>query len=109
MIIELPAAIAAFFTADRAGDADRIAQGFTEDAQVLDERKRHTGREAIRRWMADASTRFDYTSEPVAIAEEGGRTIVTSHLVGNFPGSPVDLRYIFELRDDRIASLEIRP
>lgn len=38
---------------------------------------------------------------------EGGRTIVTSHLVGDFPGSPIDLRYLFVLADTKIAQLEI--
>jgi hypothetical protein len=35
--------------------------------------------------------------------------IVTSRLTGNFPGSPVDLRFLFELQGDKIASLEIIP
>ena len=38
-----------------------------------------------------------------------GKTIVTSRLVGNVPGSPVDLRYFFKLEGDKIASLEIIP
>ena len=57
--------------------------------------------------MANASTLYTYTAEPFDIAEDGPRTIVTSHLVGNFPGSPVDLRYFFALRGDQIAELEI--
>jgi hypothetical protein len=32
---------------------------------------------------------------------------VTSHVVGDFPGSPVNLRYFFVLEGDKIASLEI--
>jgi len=36
-------------------------------------------------------------------------TVVTSRLTGNFPGSPVDLRYFFRLEGDKIASLEIVP
>jgi len=35
--------------------------------------------------------------------------VVTSHVVGDFPGSPIDLRYLFVLDDDRIAELEIVP
>lgn len=35
--------------------------------------------------------------------------IVTAHLTGNFPGSPVDLRYAFTLSGDKIARLEIVP
>ncbi len=37
------------------------------------------------------------TPEPLAVI----------HLEGNFPGSPVDLRYRFAMRDDLIASLVI--
>jgi hypothetical protein len=35
--------------------------------------------------------------------------VVTSRLIGNFPGSPVDLRFFFELEGDKIASLEVIP
>ena len=52
---------------------------------------------------------WDYTVEPFALAQQDGRTVVTSHLVGNFPGSPVDLRYFFVLKDGMIAELEIVP
>lgn len=38
-----------------------------------------------------------------------GRIVVTAHLVGDFPGSPTDLRYFFVLEDDKIADLEITP
>ena len=36
-------------------------------------------------------------------------TVVTCRLTGNFPGSPVDLRFFFELEGDKIASLEVIP
>ena len=109
MTIELPGAIAAYFSADKQGDAQAISDCFTQDAVVVDEGNTYTGRDAIRQWMANASTQYTYTAEPFALAEEGGRTIVTSHLVGNFPGSPVDLQYFFVLQNDKIAELEIVP
>jgi hypothetical protein len=37
------------------------------------------------------------------------RFVVSSRLTGNFPGSPVDLRFIFRLEGGKIASLEIAP
>ncbi len=40
---------------------------------------------------------------------EGRKIVVTSHLVGDFPGSPIDLRFIFTLEGGGIASLEILP
>lgn len=109
MTIQLPDAIEAYFSADKKGNAQATAEGFTQDATVVDEGNAYTGRDAIRRWMANASTQYTYTVEPFDIAKDGQRTIVTSHLVGNFPGSPVDLRYVFVLRGDKIAELEIVP
>ncbi len=75
----------------------------------MDEGNSYAGRDAIRQWMANASTQYSYTVEPFALSEEGGRAVITSHLVGNFPGSPVDLRYFFVLRGNKIAELEIVP
>lgn len=109
MSIDLPGVIEAYFKADKKGNAQAISECFTQDAVVVDEGNTYTGRGAIRQWMANASTNYTYTVEPFALVEEGGRTVVTSHLVGNFPGSPVDLRYVFVLKDGIIAELEIVP
>ena len=63
----------------------------------------------IKEWKTDASAKYEYTSEPIACEAKEGKTVVTSHLVGNFPSSPVDLRFFFELEGGKIASLEIIP
>ena len=106
MPITLPKPIKAYFTVDRINSAN-MAQCFTENAVVLDEGKMHTGRAAIQRWKSNASAKFDYVSEPIAVAEENGGIVVTGRVTGNFPGSPVDLRYTFVLEGDAIARLEI--
>jgi hypothetical protein len=41
--------------------------------------------------------------------QKDGVIIVTSRLTGNFPGSPVDLRFFFRLERGKIAALEIIP
>ena len=109
MSIDLPNVIDAYFKADKKGNAEAISECFTLHATVVDEGNTYIGRDAIRQWMANASTKYTYTVEPFSLAEEGGRTVVTSHLVGDFPGSPVDLRYFFVLKDGMIAELEIVP
>ena len=106
MPVSLPAPIAAYFAADQ-GDGDAVARCFTEDAVVTDERQTHTGREAIRRWKTEASSKFSYTTEPFAVDEAAGAIVVSAHVAGNFPGSPVDLRYAFVLEGEQIAQLEI--
>lgn len=107
MSIELPQPIAAYFASDSRGDAQAISDCFTQGAVVVDEGNTHTGRDAIRQWITNASTKYAYTVEPFALSQNGETTIVTSRLVGNFPGSPVDLRYIFVLSGLGIDRLEI--
>lgn len=109
MSIELPGPIAHYFAADKGSDPASLAACFTLDGTVVDEGNTYAGRDAIRQWLANASTQYTYTVEPFALAHEDGRIIVTSHLAGNFPGSPVDLRYLFTLEGDLIAALEIMP
>lgn len=106
MPITLPSPVAAYFAADQS-DADAVVQCFAQHAVVVDERHTHEGRDSIRRWKAEASAKFHYTAAPYAISEEGGQTIVTAHVSGDFPGSPVDLRYAFVVEDGKIARLEI--
>jgi hypothetical protein len=108
MTLELPEPIVAYFEADKT-DNEAVAQCFTEEAVVKDEGQTYNGRAAIKKWKADVSAKYEYTNEPFACERMGGKTVVTSRLTGNFPGSPVNLRFFFELEGDRIASLEIIP
>lgn len=107
MAISLPQMIAEYFAADRTGDEEAVARCFTEDAVVRDEGHTHAGRGAIATWKAASTGKYSYTAEPFVLATEGERTIVTSRLTGDFPGSPVDLRYLFVLAENGIALLEI--
>ncbi len=107
MTIKLPKGIKAYFDADRDGSPDAIAATFTENGLVKDKGKTHEGCDAIRQWMAAASQEYSYAVEPFLIATEHGRTVVTGHVVGTFPGSPIDLRYLFVLAGDKVAELEI--
>jgi len=104
--INLPPPVAAYFAADTT-DADRLARCFTAGAVVIDEQRDHRGQLAIARWKADATAKYHYTSVPMAIDIAGSDAIVTARVSGDFPGSPVVLRYRFALEGDRIARLEI--
>jgi hypothetical protein len=76
---------------------------------VKDEAHTYQGRAAIKQWKTDVSAKYQYTCEPLACERKDGKIVVTCRLTGNFPGSPVDLRFFFELDGDQIASLEIIP
>jgi hypothetical protein len=104
--IDLPSPIAAYFAADTS-DAKAVARCFSESAVVIDERREHRGRPAITRWKAEATAKYHYTSEPLAIDASGPDVTVTARVTGDFPGSPVELEYRFTLEGASIARLEI--
>ena len=106
MSLELPTPIATYFIADRE-DSEAVAQCFTDDAVVKDEGLIYHGLAAIKQWKTDSSKKYTYTSEPFHSEERDGKTVVTCRLSGNFPGSPIDLRYFFGFEGDKITDLEI--
>ena len=106
--LNLPNPIAAYFDADRR-DGEAMVRCFTPQAVVKDEGQTYSGHAAIKAWKIAASAKYSYTSEPLAEEEKDGRYVVTSRLTGNFPGSPVDLRFVFRLERGKIAFLEISP
>lgn len=106
--LNLPEPIAAYFDADNQ-DAQAVARCFTRDGLVLDEGKTHSGLAAIEAWKTDSSAKYTYSAKPHMLEKQGRTYIVTAHVAGNFPGSPVDLRYTFTLERGKIATLEIVP
>src|SRR5258706_16421229 len=106
--VHLPKPIAVYLAAD-GGDSEALSQCFAEDAVVRDEGQTYRGLAAIKQWKAEAKKKYQYTVEPLASAREGAKTIVTNRLTGNFPGSPVDLQFVFGLDRNKIVSLEIHP
>ena len=106
---KLPQPIADYFQAANAHNTDGVVAAFAEDALVTDEGHTYRGRAAIQRWKADASAKYQYTSEPLACEQKDGTVVVTSRLTGTFPGSPVTLRFFFVQEGDQIAALEVLP
>ena len=108
MSIDLPTPIAIYIAAENRGDTEALTQCFAEHAVVRDEGKTIEGLAAIKRWKSETRKKYQHNVEPLALAQKDGKTIVTNRLAGNFPGSPIDVKFIFKLDGDKIASLEIR-
>src|SRR5258708_3544278 len=108
MSVDLPAPIATYIAAENRGDTEALEQCFAEHAVVRDEGRTIEGVAAIKRWKAETKRKYQHTVEPLASVQKGDKTIVTNRLTGNFPGSPIELQFIFALDGDKIASLEIR-
>ena len=108
MALTLPEPVAAYFAAEKNLDPDALARCFAPDGAVHDEGGTFRGSAAIRDWNAAARAKYHHTVEPLDVVDREDTTVVIGRVSGDFPGSPVELRHIFTLRDDRIVSLEIR-
>ena len=56
---------------------------------------------------ADARAKYSFQSEPFQTEGDADRPVITAHVTGDFPGSPVDLTYRFVVIDGAIAALSI--
>jgi SnoaL-like domain len=107
MSIHLPPAIALYVDAENSGDVDSLPSCFAADATVRDEGRTYRGLSAIREWQAQAKRKYNHTVTPLEVARREGATIMKARLDGEFPGSPVTLRFRFVLEGGKIVSLEI--
>jgi len=108
MSLELPTPIAIYIAAENSRDVEALDRCFAKDAVVRDEGQTIEGLAAIKQWKAETAKKYQHTIEPLASRDKDGKTVVTNRLTGNFPGSPIDLEFVFTLEGNKIASLEIR-
>jgi hypothetical protein len=107
MFVDLPTPIAIYIAAENEGETEALGQWFVEDAVVRDEGKTIQGLAAIKQWKAETKKKYQHPVEPRTSIQKDGKTVVSSRLTGNFPGSPIDLEFVFTLDGNKIASLEI--
>jgi hypothetical protein len=108
MSVPLPEPIAAYLAAENGGDLVAVARCFTADAVVRDEGRTIVGPSAIRQWKAETMRKYRHSIEALASSEADGATTVTNRLTGSFPGSPIELDFVFRLARGKIVSLDIR-
>lgn len=108
MQFPMPRPVQLYFQSEAYADTQRLADCFTPDAVVSDERRTHQGLAAIRAWKAESKAATKYQVTPVSAEPVGEGVLVVGRVEGDFPGSPVMLRYQLDLQGDRISALEIQ-
>ena len=108
MSLPLPKPIELFMSSENTHDLEALADCFAAHATVRDEGQTMQGLEAIKTWRHDTGKKYRHTVEPVAVTARDGKTVVSTKLTGDFPGSPITLDFVFTLESGKIAALEIR-
>ncbi|PLK71040.1 hypothetical protein C0V73_10475 [Rhizobium sp. TH135] len=101
--------VKAYFEGRNARDFALALSGFSNDAVVRDESRTHRGTQEIRAWMMQTIAAYDDRSELLTVEADGDTVIATAEVSGNFPGSPITLRYSFVTESGAITSVEIAP
>jgi len=109
MNINVPTPVAAYLAAEQAKDSETLGECFREDAVVRDEGHEHHGVAAIKAWHREANAKFRYVVEPLDASAGGPAVVVRARVAGDFPGSPVEMRFNFTVSEDRIVSLVVAP
>ena len=109
MNTNVPGPVATYLAAEKAKDTQTLGQCFREDAGVRDEGREHRGVAAIKAWHREANAKYRYVVEPLEASTSGSAVVVRARVTGDFPGSPVELRFNFTVSEDRIVSLEVAP
>ena len=107
MTIELPDPIAGYFAAQGSGDYHEVSKCFAAAAIVHDEGGEIVGPDAIKVWMTEAKRKYRHHSVPTAVTHREDTIVVSAHVSGDFPGSPVTLDHAFRVANGKIVSLKI--
>lgn len=105
--MNLPKVITGLIEAQDNFDSAAYANCFSEKAVVFDEGKTYTGKAEIEKWIAGANEKYKTVMKPLGYEENGKVSILTAENSGTFPGSPVILKYHFEIEDGLVKFLKI--
>jgi hypothetical protein len=100
--------IEAYIEQSNAHNFEALSALFKPDAVVEDEGHTHQGIDEIRGWLEKTQSEYRFTLEALDSTEASNETIVTCQVTGDFPGSPINLRFFFITENDKIAALSIR-
>lgn len=108
MTAAMPAAVRRYLDSHADADTSPLEVFFHADAVVRDEGGTFRGIDAIRAWKEAAHARYRFRLQAMGMTRQGDALKLLARVTGDFPGGLVDLLHVFELKDDRIASLDIR-
>jgi len=107
MTITLPPPIEAYFASENEHDTTAIDGCFATNATVRDEGRSIKGIAEIKAWRLETGEKYHHSVEPLAVSTLDEKVVVTGRGSGNFPGSPITLDHIFEIKGGKIVALEI--
>ena len=107
MSISLQKPLADFFSATNARDTEALFALFAPGATVDDEGFEYRGLDSIRGWIAETVERFRFSIDVIDASHAAERASIVGIVSGDFSGSPAQVRYDFQLDQQKIVSLKL--
>ncbi|MEY8761989.1 nuclear transport factor 2 family protein [Chryseobacterium tongliaoense] len=105
--MNLPKVVSDLVKAQDDFDAHAYANCFSETAVVNDEGKTYKGKKEIEHWIKEANEKYRTVMKPLEYTENGTSSILSAEVSGTFPGSPLVLKFNFEIIDGKIQDLKM--
>lgn len=105
--MNLPKVVADLVKAQDNFDSVAYANCFSETGVMYDEGKTHTGRTEIQHWIEQGNEKYKTVMKPLEYAETDSTGVLSTEISGTFPGSPIVLKFNFEIIDGLIQSLKV--
>ncbi|MCH7335757.1 nuclear transport factor 2 family protein [Acinetobacter sp. NIPH 2699] len=104
---DIPEVVSAYFDADQAHDIEALNQIFSDVATVEDENIQHNGIVEIRTWWFAVKEKYQHFLKPLEVSNTDHISTVLTQVSGNFPNSPVTLKFQFTLENGKVVKLRI--
>lgn len=105
--MNLAKVVTALIEAQNNFDSDAYANCFSETGVMVDEGKAYTGRTDIRNLIDETNKKYRSVMKPLAYTENGTSSVLSAECSGTFPGSPVTLKFHFDIVDGQIQYLKV--
>jgi hypothetical protein len=105
--MNLPKVITDLVEAQNNFDSVAYANCFSETGVMLDEGKTHTGRVEIKHCIDESNKKYRSVMKPLEYIENGNLGVLSAECSGTFPGSPLVLKFHFEIVDGQIQHLNV--
>lgn len=105
--MDLPIILKNLLKAQENFDSISYSECFSDDAKVFDEGKTHKGKEEIKDWNKKTNEEYKTKLETIDVINEDKMTILITKVSGTFDGSPIVLKYNFEIENEKISNLKI--
>ncbi|MFD2584247.1 nuclear transport factor 2 family protein [Pedobacter vanadiisoli] len=105
--MNLPKIITNLINAQNSFDSIAYTNCFSETAVVSDEGKTHNGRVEIHHWIEESNEKYKSVMKPLEYTENGTSGVLSAECSGTFPGSPIVLKFHFDIADGLIQQLKV--